>query len=359
MPEPVPLIFRAFSSPNILKGLGESEWNKLIFQAYRVKQVARLYALLKHEQFAGCIPHNLLWHFTSAWQVTQAHARDYTYTLNKLAVQLSPLKSDIILLKGSAYALSETQAVSAGRLFSDIDIFVPQKHLGSTEQLLGWSGWQFDKQDEYDMGYYRAWMHELPPMSHPALPMSLDVHHHIVPIISRTAFALEPLVASVRDSAIPRFKILSAEAQLIHTAMHMLTNDDVTNISRDLLDFYLNYTAQPAPEFTANLIDLAQVSQTHTHVYRALRLMHNFFDIAFEEAVKKEVFACTYRDQIIDHLYRQLILGKVHNQDPNKFSYQQALLLVRAHYLKMPVPILLKHSIHKILAGLNKAKTDT
>lgn len=358
MPDPAPLIFRIFSSPEILKSLSESEWNELLFQAYRINQVARLYAFIKHEQLAELIPNSLLWHFTSARQVALAHRRDYTYTLNKLATHLSALKAEVILLKGSAYALSETQKVGDGRLFSDIDIFVPHKHLAGAEQILAWSGWQFDKQDEYDMDYYRQWMHELPPMTHPTLPMSLDVHHHIVPIISRTAFALEPLLASIRETSISRFKTLLPEAQLIHTAMHMLTNDDVTNITRDLLDFYLNFSAHNNPEFSTVLVELAQSTQTQAHVYRALRLIRDLFDVPFDKTLSDQIFDCKHGDKIVDHLYRQLILDKVNQPDPNKVAYQQSLLWLRAHYLKMPLSILIKHGVHKAMHSLKSSKTD-
>ena len=239
-----PILFKLFANPAEAKDFSLEQWSECLKQAYKTGSVARVFACLRRYNLADCIPEQLSWHFTSADRMKQAQARDSNYTINKLSRHLASFKGQVILLKGAAYAVSDDTCVGEGRLFSDIDIYVDHENIDTVEQLLKWSGWEYDEEkSEYDIDYYRNWMHELPPLVNKTLPLMLDVHHHLVPIISRQCFDISALTKTSDVTTHSQFNVLVPEAQLIHTALHMLTNDDMTNITRDLLDFYLNYTA--------------------------------------------------------------------------------------------------------------------
>jgi len=97
---------------------------------------------------------------------------------------LAPIGQPAILLKGSGYALAGLSA-AAGRQIGDLDILVPRDDLGPVEAALRAAGWEPVKQDDYDDGYYRRWMHELPPLIHRSRDRMIDVHHTILPPTAR------------------------------------------------------------------------------------------------------------------------------------------------------------------------------
>lgn len=353
------MIFDLFSSPESSTKWSDLEWKHCLSQAYRVNHVARIYSFLKEQNLQDGIPQPLRWHFTSAYEMYSAHRRDFLYTIEHLSNHLSAIKTEAILLKGAAYALGGDKRVGDGRLFSDIDVFISKEFIASAEQVLKWSGWQYDDKTDYDRSYYLNWMHELPPMGNEALPLSIDVHHHIVPIIARTAFDLPPLTASLIKHSHSEFYFLSPAAQLVHTAMHMLTNDDFSNIFRDALDFYLNFKANQSREFEATLSKLAYDTSTEKHVFRALRLVNQLFDCEMGEDLLTNISECSTVERFIDRLYLRLIRSTVVQDDPKHTLFSTWLLWFRAHWLKMPLPILTYHLANKSWVGLKSLFINT
>ena len=56
-------------------------------------------------------------------------------------------------------------------------------------------GWQYDEVNDYDQRYYRDWMHETPPLIHKNRSMEVDLHHNIVPPVSRIKLDASKLFA--------------------------------------------------------------------------------------------------------------------------------------------------------------------
>ena len=97
---------------------------------------------------------------------------------------------------------------SRGRLLSDVDLLVPRERLDSFEQTLLGHGWESVKLEEYDQRYYRTWMHELPPLSHPERGLEVDIHHTISPLTSRLSPDPARLIADSIPLADSRLRIL-------------------------------------------------------------------------------------------------------------------------------------------------------
>lgn len=354
-----PLI-SVFAEPACTKRWHINDWSACLLQAYKVNHVARVYALLAREGLQHLIPPALLWHFTSANEMYQAHKRDFLFTLEHLGNHISALETPVILLKGAAYTKDEESVTSEGRLFADIDVFVDKQYIKSAEQLLMWSGWRYQDKTDYDMSYYLNWMHELPPMTNQSLPLGIDVHHHIVPVIAKTAFELAPLTQSLCRSGNAVFCILSPASQMIHTAMHMLTNDDMHNTFRDLLDFYLNFTHFYSEEFVENLVQVAEKTQTERHLYRALRLIQQLFNCELGEILTVKTSNPDMFERLVDAFYVRLIKGSLLRDDPKRESLTTKMLWIRAHWLKMPLSILLQHGLYKLVhfvKGVDHKKT--
>ena len=147
-----------------------------------------------------------------------------------------PAQIPLVLLKGCAYRAID-DANADGRMFSDIDVLVPREFLDETERMLLVRGWQPAAVDDYDSRYYREWMHELPPMEHMRRHTTLDLHHAIVPPISRHAFPPQLLFSAMQEIR-PGVFVLSAEDRVIHCAVHVVQEGVAGKVLRDLYDLH-------------------------------------------------------------------------------------------------------------------------
>lgn len=148
---------------------------------------------------------------------------------------LAPLGVAVVLLKGTAFHAAGLEA-RHGRTVGDLDILVPRAALAEVERALLAHGWERMKEaGGYDDGYYRQWMHELPPLIHRERDRMIDVHHTILPLTARpTPDAAALIVDSV---ALPDgLRVLSPEDMVVHAAAHLIADGDLAGGLRNLWD---------------------------------------------------------------------------------------------------------------------------
>lgn len=149
---------------------------------------------------------------------------------------LAPLGCPVVLLKGSAFVAAGL-AAGVGRSIGDLDILVPRDALNAVEAALRAAGWEWVKPDPYDDAYYRRWMHELPPLIHPARDRMIDVHHTILPPTARiTPDAAALIAASVELEN--GLRVLSPEDMVVHAAAHLFADGDLAGGLRNLWDVH-------------------------------------------------------------------------------------------------------------------------
>lgn len=353
-----PLFFSVFSSPSQVETFSLAQWQSLLQQAYKASAVSRLYVRLNTEQLVDYIPEPLQWHFTSAFCRAEGCRRDFNYSLSKLVQHLSSVKTDICLLKGAAYAIDESNPVGKGRQFADIDLLVDRQYLNTVEQVLLWHGWHCEKETEYDDKYYRDWMHELPPMRHSELPVGLDLHHHLVPPTSKMHFEAGIFNSLLRPTDTKGMHLLTVPGQMLHTSLHMLTNDDLSGLLKDLMDFYILSEDIDRDRHYLDLIGLATTLNIEVHVKRAIRIVAHLFSITLPAEVQQLVQPTSRLEGVVDRLY----LNQISHQllaDPQTESYSTFLLWCRAHWLKMPLPLLIKHTFSKFTRYVVENKTES
>jgi hypothetical protein len=139
-----------------------------------------------------------------------------------------------VLPKGAAHLIAGLPP-ARGRVFSDIDILLPLDRLADAEAGLRLQGWSTMHHDAYDQRYYWQWMHELPPLRHSARMSVLDVHHAILPRTARPRpDSAKLLGTSVPVAGEPRPRVLCTIDMVLHTATHLLHNEEVSQELRDL-----------------------------------------------------------------------------------------------------------------------------
>ncbi|MBN8839661.1 MAG: nucleotidyltransferase family protein [Sphingomonadales bacterium] len=246
---------------------------------------------------------------------------------------LATLGAPVILLKGTAFAAAGLDA-GQGRHIGDLDILVPRDALAAAEAALLAAGWEWVKADPYDDAYYRRWMHELPPLIHRERDRMIDVHHTILPPTARsTPDATQLIAASVPLGA--GLAMLSAEDVVIHAAIHLFADGDLSGGLRNLWDIdrlVREFTARDA-DYPARLVARAAAHQAGRTVARALRLTAALFNTPVPPQPAEPLFDAAARRRMLarDDWGRG-------TQPATRLAFY-----VRSHWLRMPPAMLARH----------------
>jgi hypothetical protein len=263
-----------------------------------------------------------------------------------------------VLLKGAGYIV-QGLPFSHGRLPADVDVMVPRASLDGIEQGLLNAGWEFEKTEEYDQHYYRAWSHELPPMIAAGQAMELDLHHTILPPVGR----IKPDTARLFADAVPvpgsPFHVLCPQDQLLHAVVHLVYDSDFVGRLRDLLDIDALFRRLPLSDRAARqaLVDRAHLHGMEKPLALAANLCRGWFDtpgcddLFAETAGTVSVF---YGKHVASLASRVLPPA---NAREGSTQFAARILEGRAHWLRMPPWLLAYHSASKGFRTLAKSLT--
>lgn len=280
-----------------------------------------------------------------------------------LAEQLAGLEAPVILLKGAAYELAGDPA-GRGRLSADIDILIPKQHLSAAEAALRQAGWRFraEKAGPADQHYYRAWMHELPPMLHSQRAVELDVHHSLLPPVGRLKVAIAPMIAAAQPVADGRLAVFQPMDRLLHACAHLFFDGAFERALRNLIEIadMLVWQAQ-APDFWPRFTARAVEVNLALPAWHGVRMGRDLFGLEVPaEAVQRLAQAAGpgagTGASLVHTLFRMRLAGDTRRPD-GSFSASLAanLLFLRSHLIKMPLPLLIRYSLGKAARGIRRA----
>ncbi|MEQ9395848.1 nucleotidyltransferase domain-containing protein [Haliea sp.] len=337
--------------PDTAAGYDLGQWDLLVQQARGAGLLARVAALLREADLGDRIPPEVRWHLNSAFTVYRAHSDDVRLEVEHIARALKPAGVRPVLLKGAAYLAAGDRA-RLGRLYSDVDIFVPRDHIDAVEQLLRWQGWSGEELSAYDQAYYRRWMHEIPPLIHRSRGIALDVHHNLLPLTSRVKLDAEALAAGITPSDFPGVDVLAPSDRVLHSAAHLLLEGEFDNAFRDLSDLYLLLTELSAadPGFWDALPARAAELGLSRVLYYALRYLAQLLDLAVPPDVTARLQSAAPVAPvrwIMDRLFASALLPIAVTGQGGWPGFARFALYLRSHYLKMPLPLLARHLWHK------------
>lgn len=247
---------------------------------------------------------------------------------------LSPIGIEPILLKGSAFACAGLPA-GLGRLIGDLDILVPRDRLDTVEAALIRAGFEWVKDNDYDQGYYRRWMHELPPLIHRDRESMIDVHHTILPLTARrTPDATALIEASVEIG--PGLRILNAPDMIVHAVTHLLADGDLAGGLRNLWDIdRLLRLFGSIPGFWDELGERATLHQMREPLGLALRLANRIFATPVTPRLAGH-------DRMSDLLFERRLLARDGWGRPIR-PVTRLGFYIRSHWLRMPPLMLARH----------------
>nr|WP_249222883.1 nucleotidyltransferase family protein [Noviherbaspirillum sp. L7-7A] len=334
--------------------MSPAEWDLLLRQARAAQLIARL-ALLAQRHAPDAIAPQVAPHFEGALLVAQRHREAVEWEITQIRQALGSVGLPLILLKGAAYLAAGVPAAS-GRSFADIDILVPRARINQAEAALMMHGWATSHHSAYDDRYYRAWMHELPPMQHGRRMTVVDVHHAILPITASSKPDSARLIAAARAlPERPGVLVLAPVDMVIHSACHLFHEEELEKGLRDLSDLDLLLRGFAAlPGFWSELLARARELDLERAVFYALhfssRLLGTPVPMATLQAAQRFAPAPPLM-RLMDALYGRALLP----HHPSCYHGYSALagrmLFVRAHWLRMPPALLARHLVHKAVVA--------
>lgn len=338
-------------TPEVIKSWAIEDWDLAVQQGYAAGLLARMYSVLKENQFEDSIPHQAHWHLSSAYRLYQAHILDIEREIEQVTHTLSIGNIVPIFLKGAAYVLSKDDC-HKGRLSADIDIFVDKQEISTAEQLLKWHGWQGEELDAHDEKYYREWMHEIPALTHITRGMTLDVHHNLIPITSRFLFDPKSLLTRARKSAFNEHLVLSNEDKILHSIVHLLLDGEFEKGFRDLGDInsLINHYSALDNNFWHVLMRRAEELNIGRLLYYCFIQLGDIYNTNIPSSVMNEASRFKpnkFTDLIINGCFSSVLIPNHDSCRSRWYSLASVFLFYRSHWLKMPLHILIPHLLYK------------
>jgi hypothetical protein len=305
-----------------------------------------------------CDVHNLLpdlhlktrAHLKSAFRHAQGQKDRVSIEAKLLTEQLKSSASYVVFLKGAAYSLSNKE-VGKGRIYSDIDILVNKNAIYECEQVLNIHGWVGQDINDYDDRYYRKWAHEIPPLVHSIRGTVIDVHHNIIPVVSKDAPTIEMLETYIikNDDGI---HMLNPAAQFVHSAVHLFRNEDYKGAFRDLLDLHL-MLAEYSSKFIDDVIEVAEHLGFAYEVGLAFDSLNQIMqqDVA-PDVISRCVRKASIRLKFDRYIFSDVLLPQHTLMEEKIPSFKHFLAILRGHYIKMPLPLLVYHLLVKSGRGI-------
>lgn len=214
----------------------DEHWNEVVERGRKAQLLGQLAVSLQRAGMTCKAPAAVQRHLALAELASRRRSESALWEAATMRRAVDP-RIPVVLLKGCAY-LACADHNAAGRTFSDMDVLVRRHDLPAVEADLASVGWKPGRVNDYDLNYYRNWMHEVPPMEHVRRHTVIDLHHAINPPVSRFYINPDRLFERIVEVS-PGTFVLSATDRVIHCALHLLQEGDPKKLLRDLYDLHL------------------------------------------------------------------------------------------------------------------------
>ena len=347
--------------PSLASTSSDAEWSQLVTVARSTNLIGPLAAKLADAHVKA--PPRAERHLDGARQLATRQRLSVRWEAHGLQATLGGLGVPVMLLKGAAYVMSPDH-LGAGRMFGDIDVLVPRGALGDVERALMLDGWVSAKADAYDQRYYREWMHELPPMMHIRRGTVIDVHHTILPLTARNVPDPARILARAAPvQGLPALYVPAAEDLLIHSVTHLVHEGELSNGLRDLHDIdSLLRQFGPTPGFWTRLVAHAAGNDLAGPLTLGLQLAKTVFHSPVDAealAALTDAAGATWRRRWLPAVYAYALRPQSVTDQDLRAGLALFLVYVRAHALRMPVHLLLRHLTIKAWKGLARPRPAT
>lgn len=348
------LLCRAIIEPESVFDLDPGDLELLIRLCRRAQILGRLAAHLDESPRKDQLPPVVLDQLSSARATVDARARDAGWELDRIAKALEGIdRQPLIALKGCAYLIARTPN-AVGRMFADVDLMFPEQHLADVEAQLRSDGWVAPQMTPYDQNYYRRWTHELPPLRHVERGVEIDLHHNILPPTARHSPDADKLVAASVPTDFTPYQVLSPQDMVLHATVHLTISDDFAERVRELIDIadLADHFRKRDSEFWDKLAARSAELGLQRALYYACRYAERWLSLEIPTRAKRAIEASGPTSPV-RFVMDFLIAGSLfptHPDRPDRWSgFCRSMLLLRSHWLRMPLRLLAYHFGHKYI----------
>jgi len=323
-------------------------WEHQVRLARRLRLLARLAAALESENLLDDVAAEPRRHLHSDLQLSRWRTGAMRWAIERIGASLMGRGYPIVLLKGAAY-LGQDLAIARGRLPSDLDILVPQAAIEDAQQQLRLDGWQEMELNLHDQRYYLEWSHEVPPMRHPAMRMELDLHHNILPPVSRPRVDAALLFGRIEPSRWNGWHVLSAADQFLHASAHLFCDSVFRDRLRDLVDLDgLARAFGTGSQFWSDVAVRAPALGLHHEFMLACHYLVSWLGTPIPEAVRPKPSVVT-RALLLPLLSKALMPLPPDDEPGWRDGLADTALLCRYHLKRLPLRLLIPHLAHKVI----------
>ncbi len=294
----------------------------------------------------------------------QARARVARWELDRIAHALQDAPAlQLVAMKGCAYLLAGLPH-ARGRMFADVDLLVPEARLREVEARLLAQGWQGAALTPYDERYYREWTHELPPLTHAEREVEVDLHHNVQMRTSRLKPDPARLLAAARPVAAAGsggWSVLAPIDMTLHAMTHLLYGGEMDDALRELVDIdalLRHFGAHEAgfwEQFCARAVELDLARPA----FLGLRYAHRILGTPVPEAVLEASRAAGPPRAVVavmDRLVPEALFPPHPDVRSRRTDAARFLLYLRAHWVRMPPWMLLRHLAYKAYVRRSPAR---
>ncbi|WPL17729.1 hypothetical protein Thiowin_02768 [Thiorhodovibrio winogradskyi] len=354
------MLMDALRQPNDLPLLSIEDWDLLLRVARRTRLLGRLEADLARLGLLERIPERAACHLRAARVVVAHRQTRLTWEADRVLWALRGLEVQVVALKGVAYMLAGLPA-ARGRMAVDVDLLVPKEQINSIEQRLLDRGWMHKALHPDDDRYYRDWMHEIPALRHRERETEVDIHHRILPRTSRLQPDTRLLLQQTRAVPDMPIRVLGPHDMILHALVHLFHEGEPDEGLRlrdlvDVADLLRHFAGEPG--FWDGLVPRAEELQLGRPLYYGLIYSRQLLGADVPDAVLQQAQGSAPSwlvRQAMDWLVPRAMLP-THPDIPNPTAaLARWAIYMRAHWLRMPLSLLLPHLARKFWRRLQGA----
>ena len=346
---------RALAQPQLALDWPLSHWEHVVRLSRRLRLLARLAESLDAAGLLDRVPAQARRHLIAEQRLSRWRTTTMVWVLERVGNSLRDAPYPLVLLKGAAY-IGQNLAISAGRLPSDVDILIPRAHLDEALARLTQAGWNELALDDHDRRYYYEWSHEVPPMTHPRHGVELDLHHNILPPVASVRVDADALLKHLQPSKWPSWKVLDPVDQVLHSAAHLFLDSELRDRVRDLVDLdgLFRHFGQTTG-FWSRLPERAQMLGLSEPLALAVHYTRKWLGTPIPRQVVVRAASIgprrLRRAWLLPLLNHVLIPSAPNARSAALQNLAATVLLMRYHWGRMPLRLLVPHLWHKLRSG--------
>ncbi|WNO62191.1 nucleotidyltransferase family protein [Rheinheimera sp. MMS21-TC3] len=328
-------------------------WRQLLVDLRRYGLLAKAYYQLHLHNPSLEPPAVVAKHLNAGAKYADKQQQSLFYELLLLEDLAAELDFPCLLLKGAAYR-ALALPMSYGRLFSDIDILVPEKSFLTMRSKLFFQGFYEPQISDYDRHYYMKWSHQSPPVQHFERHTVIDLHHQIYPTASALKLNIAPFFKRAVQISGSNLYLPCIEHLFIHAAVHLFFQEETHRTVKDIIDINQLFNHVMEQSGLASLQQEAKLIGAEAAVSNAAFVISKVFSNQEASAYLQQ------RNTLAPNKFVCKLMLKVLAAEPDKYSFAKQIWFVRGHFLKLKWYILLYHfaakPINQLLLMFKKNK---